>query len=80
MPGKIKENQLDLENMDWNSRLSGGEKQKISIIRGTLANPRIIIMDETTSALDQTNKQIVYNLVKDLYYSIKRSKLYNNLY
>lgn len=36
-----------------NSNISGGEKQKLSIIRSLLKNPDIIILDEPTSALDK---------------------------
>jgi len=42
-------NIIDLEE---SISLSGGEKQKVSIIRGVLKNPSLIIMDEPISALD----------------------------
>lgn len=47
-----------------NDNISGGEKQKISILRALLKNPEVLILDEPTSALDQQSKNCFVEYIK----------------
>ena len=40
-------------------KLSGGEKQRVAIARTILKNPRIILLDEATAALDAQSKSYI---------------------
>ena len=48
------------------NELSGGEKQRISLIRNLQFLPKILLLDEITSALDEENKIKVNELIHQL--------------
>ena len=46
--------------------LSGGEKERVAILRSLVNNPEIILADEPTGALDSKNSNIVMELLKQI--------------
>lgn len=51
--------------------LSGGEAQRVGILRALACKPKIILMDEPFSALDPISRKQLQKLVKDLQRSLK---------
>jgi polar amino acid transport system ATP-binding protein len=57
---------LEAKARDYPDRLSGGQQQRVAIVRALAMEPKLMLLDEITSALDPELVSEVLNIVRDL--------------
>ncbi|MFU7516292.1 metal ABC transporter ATP-binding protein [Clostridium sp. HCS.1] len=73
----LKNNSIDIDSilkdvnmLDFKNRLlgmlSGGQQQRVLIARALMGNPDIIILDEPSTGVDESNQKEIYSLLKKL--------------
>ena len=58
-------------------KVSGGEKQRLSIARALLRHPHLLIFDEATSSLDSLTEEEITNTIKECFITAGTDHYFN---
>ena len=61
-----KEGQLDFEINQGGKNLSGGQKQRLTIARALVKNPKILVLDDSASALDFATDAALRKAIREI--------------
>jgi ABC-type bacteriocin/lantibiotic exporter with double-glycine peptidase domain len=59
-------NSLETVIDETNTRLSGGQLQRLAIARALYLEPKVLVLDEATSALDDETEEQISNVIRDI--------------
>lgn len=63
---------LDLDIGPYGSKLSGGQLQRLGITRAVIGNPKLLILDESTNALDAKSE---IEILENVYYQLSKATI-----
>ena len=73
---KEKEDLLNYQIEEGGKNLSMGQKQLICIARALIQKPKILLMDEATSNIDQMTDQLIQKIIKEKFDNTTISRLF----